>query len=425
MKAKVTRNCEKTADVRSERTCFRPRQPLLENIMSSCISQSGKPTRIRLQALVGKEAKNIIFSQNVIFGQDAISRIGKLIKASGKKQPVIFCGRMVSQTPGFALLLECLRKEKISYKIFDYGEKDATISSIMSFSTELRNGNFDVALAVGGGSIIDTTKLATLLPKDEQEIETFVGVEKISFPILPIIAVPTTAGSGSEATHIAVYRNSLGTKKAVVEKKLLPFASIIDPQLTISLDKYQTAVMGVDALSHATEAFLSTRATSHSDFFAVNAIKLILASLQIAICDGKNLPARSDMALGSFLAGVANANAGVGLIHALAYPVAEEFGISHGESIAIVFEATMEFYARKKVDKYEKISAFFSEVGGFAHFFDVLSNSAGIKRKLSVYGTTVSLESFVEKTLKNERLLANAPAKIGFDDALRIFQNSM
>lgn len=206
-----------------------------------------------------------------------------------------------------------------------------------------RDREFDLVIGLGGGSALDLAKLAGVLATHEGDVADYLnltGTRSLTHKGLPKILIPTTSGTGSEVTNIAVL--SLATTKDVVTHDyLLPDAAIVDPALTVSLPPKVTAATGIDALTHAIEAYVSVNANPVTDGLALQAIRLISGSIRTAVSDGGNKEARSDMSYGSFLAGLAFFNAGVAGVHALAYPLGGQFHISHGESNAVLLPYVM------------------------------------------------------------------------------------
>ncbi|TXK90767.1 iron-containing alcohol dehydrogenase, partial [Parageobacillus sp. SY1] len=210
-----------------------------------------------------------------------------------------------------------------------------TGEKLVSFT---REGKFDLIIGVGGGSAMDLAKLAAVLAVHEGKVGDYLnltGTRNIEKKGLPKILIPTTSGTGSEVTNISVL--SLDTTKDVVTHDyLLADVAIVDPQLTVSVPPRVTAATGIDALTHAVEAYVSVNASPTSDGLALQAIRLIARSLRKAVENGTDKQARIDMSNGSYLAGLAFFNAGVAGVHALAYPLGGQFHIPHGESNAVL-----------------------------------------------------------------------------------------
>lgn len=202
----------------------------------------------------------------------------------------------------------------------------------------------DCVVGVGGGSAMDVAKAVSILLTNGGKAEDYLGLGKIKKPGVPKIMVPTTAGTGAEVTFTAVFINEKTKSKGGMNgDPLYPDAAILDPALTLSMPPSITATTGIDALTHALEGFVSTQAHHISDMYALEAIDLISNNLGIAYANGDNLEARSNMLMGSLLAGKALATAGVGLVHAMAYPLGGMFGIPHGLANAVLLPYVMDY----------------------------------------------------------------------------------
>ncbi|MCM3004347.1 iron-containing alcohol dehydrogenase [Priestia koreensis] len=221
--------------------------------------------------------------------------------------------------------------------------------NLVSFT---RSKQVDLVIGIGGGSALDLAKLTAVLSVHEGKVEDYLnltGKREITQKGVPKILIPTTSGTGSEVTNISVLSLE-STKDVVTHSHLLADVAIVDPELTLSVPARVTAATGVDALTHAIEAYLSTQGNPVTDGLALHAIKLINRSLRTAVEDGNNRQARSDMSYGSYLAGLAFFNAGVGGVHALAYPLGGQFHLAHGESNAVLLPYVMD-YIRSRATK--------------------------------------------------------------------------
>ena len=300
-----------------------------------------------------------------------------------------------------------------------------------------RKGNFDLVIGFGGGSAMDLAKLAAVLAVHEGPVADYLnltGTKKVEKKGLPKILIPTTAGTGSEVTNISVL--SLGTTKDVVaDNYLLADVAIVDPALTVSVPPRVTAATGVDALTHAVEAYISVNASPASDALALHAIRLIAHSLRKAVEDGNNRQARTDMSQGSFLAGLAFFNAGVAGVHALAYPIGGQFHIPHGESNAVLLPYVMS-YIRKSCTK--RMGDILEALGGNKSLLseeeasykcvDELTRivkDVGIPSTLGGFNIPESaLEQLTSDGVKQKRILERSPLPLKEDDIRKIYQSA-
>jgi alcohol dehydrogenase class IV len=215
----------------------------------------------------------------------------------------------------------------------------------------------DGIVALGGGSVIDTAKTISVLATNDGTVEQFMGTNNVPEPGVGLIALPTTSGTGSEATRVVVIADSQSKlKMSGRSKAYLPSVAILDYKLTMSMPKSLTAATGVDALTHAIEAYVSRQANDFSDLLALNAVKLIWRSIRRAWHDGSDEDARENMLIGSFQAGIAFSNASVGLVHSMSEPLGACFHVPHGLSNAMLLPAVSEFSINGAVSRYAQIA---------------------------------------------------------------------
>lgn len=294
----------------------------------------------------------------------------KIISGSGSKELVaaeakFFGARtaLVVTDPGLAktglpdTVAGCLRTDGIETAIFSEVEPDPSIATASKAAEEARNMHADVLVAIGGGSSIDTAKSAGLLVASGGYLKDYAGVNKVAKPTLPVIAIPTTAGTGSEVTIFAVMSDPDNNEKFTISSPLIaPRTSILDAELTLKLPPSITAFTGMDALTHAFEAFGSVIAQPATDALAVHAIRMIVENLPVAVHRGDRLAARENMLQAAFIAGVAFNSAFLGLAHAIASPLGGYFHVSHGLANAVMLPYVLEFNLPAAIDKYAAIA---------------------------------------------------------------------
>jgi alcohol dehydrogenase len=216
----------------------------------------------------------------------------------------------------------------------------------------------DCVIGAGGGSAMDVAKAVAILLTNGGKAADYLGLDKIAKPGVPKIMIPTSAGTGAEVTFTAVFINEkTGSKGGMNGAPLYPEAAILDPALTLTLPPAATAFTGIDALTHALEAFTSTQAHTLSELYSLEAIDLISRNLPAAYANGSNLEARSAMLMGSLLGGKALATAGVGLVHAMAYPMGGMFGIGHGLANAVLLPYVIEYNLIGNREKFATLAA--------------------------------------------------------------------
>lgn len=237
-----------------------------------------------------------------------------------------------------------LEEQGIDVKIFDAVLPDPTVAQVEAGLAVARAQNSDAVLAVGGGSVIDAAKAIAACITNHKSVAELAGYLKVRRKPLPLYAIPTTAGTGSEATVAAVISDDSSHKKILLaDPNLLPIAAALDETLMMDLPPSVTAATGMDALTHAIEAYISTNATEQSDEFAVQAAALIFANLETVYNNGHNADARRNMALGAFFAGAAITHAGVGYVHAFAHHIGAQYGTPHGIANAMLLPRILAF----------------------------------------------------------------------------------
>ncbi len=255
----------------------------------------------------------------IIFGIGSLGRVGEEAKALGAKQALIITDPGILKAGLNEAVEESLSTAGISFSVFKDVEPEPRIEVVSNCVEATKNEKSDLLIALGGGSSIDTAKVTSIMMTNEGKVEDFFGIELIPQRGIPKIAIPTTAGSGSEVTPIAILSDvEEKLKKGIVSPFLFPDVSILDPTVTIGLPPEITASTGMDALVHAIEAYTSINATYLTDILAFEAMGLIYENLRTAYANGGNVDARSKMLMASNLAGIAFANAGVTAIHEFA-----------------------------------------------------------------------------------------------------------
>jgi alcohol dehydrogenase len=296
--------------------------------------------------------------QEVLFGEGQVAAIGQVAARLGSKALICTDARFAASDP-FSKLRQRLEETGLHCHLFDAVEPDLPSETVYRCTEAARHFGPDLVVGVGGGSCIDMAKCASLILAHGGQLEDYYGEFKIPSRVLPIVAVPTTAGTGSEVTPVAVVSDAKRTLKVGISSPyLVPAAAICDPVLTWTCPPMLTAIAGADALTHAIEAFTALRrdpdadlAQKHvfvgknafSDVFALKAIALIGRSLERACVDGAERQARSDMMLGALAAGCAFGTAGTSLAHAVQYPIGALTHTPHGIGVAAVMPYAMSY----------------------------------------------------------------------------------
>ncbi|MEG1235701.1 MAG: iron-containing alcohol dehydrogenase, partial [Acinetobacter sp.] len=298
-----------------------------------------------------------------------------------------------------------------------------------------KNEKVDIVLGFGGGSSLDVAKIIAILahPQQQQTLSDLYGINNAKQPRLPLFLVPTTAGTGSEVTPISIVTTGETTKTGIVSPILFADVAILDATFTQNLPAHITAATGIDAMVHAIEAYTSKiKKNPYADMLAKQALKLLNTNLSIVLADGQNLAARQNMLVGSMLAGQAFANAPVGAVHALAYPLGGHFHISHGHSNALVLIEVLKFNAPHAKQYYAELMCWLDPkstgcIDGLCDLFiDHMQNhldKSGLVLKLKDLNVAENmLEQLASDAMLQTRLLQNNPRELTQQDALQIYQ---
>jgi alcohol dehydrogenase class IV len=324
---------------------------------------------------------NFFFPTQLIFGPGKLSTIGEEVRNLGKRALLVTYADN-KQMDVIHQAVDLLKNAGVSTVLFAEAVANPTHTLINKGSQLARQEQCDVVIGLGGGSAMDTAKgIAVAAPEDVDIWKIYEGTP-INKESLPVVAIPTTAGTGSEATYYTVISNrELHRKEGFARPQFFPRLSIIDPQLTVSLPPRITAETGMDALTHAIEAYTSKLASPISDLFAAEAIRLVGLSLRQATRDGKDIEARSNMLLASTLAGIAITHADTCLAHVIGEAVGAVFNTPHGLSVSLALPAVMEFNCLANQPKYASITRILGGGDGLTEY-QAARKSPALVRKL-------------------------------------------
>ncbi len=367
----------------------------------------------------------------IIFGSGSIRAMAREIKFLGKKVFIV----LDPSIEGPPSLFENLKKEGISFEVFRDLAPEPWVENADKAAESLKRSSCDCVAGIGGGSAMDIAKAAAALATNPGSAADYQGLNLLKNPALAKIMAPTTSGTGSEATFTAVLSKKEPPSKAGINSPFLfPETAVLDPEMTLNLPAFQTATTGMDALTHAIEAYTSLNAGPLSDLAAYEAIKLIAVSLERAVSNGGSIGARTDMMMGSLLGGIALANAGVGAVHALSYPLGGAYRIPHGVANGLLLTYVMEYNAQECPGKYSEIARIFSGGGKgesappareAAPAVRELARKIGVPLKLSEIG--IKKENFpemAEAAMKVTRPLENNPRSISAEEATLIYNRA-
>ncbi|MGH0002413.1 iron-containing alcohol dehydrogenase [Pseudovibrio ascidiaceicola] len=331
-----------------------------------------------------------------------------------------------------------LQTAGIDVTLFDDVVADPPEAIVLHAAELAKAADVDGVIGLGGGSSLDVAKLVALLVGGGEQLADIYGVGMAKGKRLPLILTPTTAGTGSEVTPISIITTGEAEKKGVVSPSLLPDVALLDADLTVELPPHVTAATGIDAMVHAIEAYTSTSTNNNpvSKVLAQEALRLLGANIEKAVNTPQDKEARSNMLLGSMLAGQAFANSPVAAVHALAYPIGGIFHVPHGVSNALVLPHVMRFNLPTCAQAYAELAPLvFPELaeipagnrgGVFADRLAELSKVLGVETTLREVGIgEQDVVKLASEAMKQTRLLVNNPREVDEDSALKIYQQAL
>lgn len=305
--------------------------------------------------------KFIKFKQpKLVTGEGSVNKLPDIIKGQHIDNVLIIVSKTIMKSGLLDGFFKRMEDNNINYQIYDSVKPNPSIDNIEDCLKVYQKNNCRAIAAIGGGSPIDCAKVVAARASNVNlQIKDLRGFLKVRNPIPPLFAVPTTAGSGSEATVAAVVTDSATHEKyAIADFKLVPDYAILDPKLTVGVPKALTASTGMDALTHAIEAYIGKNGTDYTEDKALKAAKMIVNNLEIAYADGINIEARSAMLTASYYAGEAFTRAYVGYVHAIAHSIGGLYGVAHGLANAIILPKVLEYYGEAAYDKLAEIAVY-------------------------------------------------------------------
>ncbi|MFD2922299.1 iron-containing alcohol dehydrogenase [Halobacillus naozhouensis] len=299
--------------------------------------------------------------QTIIYGRHAFEKVGVEVAAKGRKA-LIISDKVMDRLGNVNDCRNYLSNEYVESTVYLGVESEPTDTYVTEALDLFSKGNCDIVISLGGGSCIDTAKAVAVLATNGGYIGDYMGGTKIAEnkPI-PHIAIPTTAGTGSEATDATIITNTTNDVKMMIKQpSFMPVVAIVDPLLSLSSPTHVTSATGIDALSHAIEGYLSKQSHPMTDMIALSAMKLIVENIRMAYKDGENIDAREAMSLGSLQAGMAFSNSSVCLVHGMSRPIGALFHVPHGYSNAMLLPAVLEFSKEASIGRLADLGKIFS-----------------------------------------------------------------
>ncbi|MBS7656743.1 iron-containing alcohol dehydrogenase [Candidatus Bathyarchaeota archaeon] len=371
--------------------------------------------------------------KKILFGVKSSENVGTEAKALGGKKAFLVTDKNLEKTGIPAKIEESLVSQGFEVNLFDAVEPEPVLEIAENVASTARRKKYDIIVGVGGGSVLDMAKVAAMSLTNPGPMRNYVGVDLVKNPSVPSILLPTTAGTGSEVTNVAVLTITEDElKTSIISPHMFCNVAIVDPSLTYNLPPRLTASTGLDALSHALEALISVNANPITDSLAIKAVKLIFANLPKAYESG-DPESREGMCLGSLIAGMSFGNAGVCLGHAAAYTFAVSYKVSHGTSCGLVLPYVFRFCASSIPLKLPKIAESLeieTENLGLEETGLAISDAIlGLMDKLQMPKRLRDLNiprrdvpKLAEKLLTFSRLIKRTPNPLSYNDAVRLFE---
>lgn len=373
---------------------------------------------------------------SLISGPGSITQLADVCARLGIRRPLVVCDRGVMAAGLLDTVDASLAEASLRYTLYSDVVADPPESVIQSCLDTAAEAGIDGVIGFGGGSSLDTAKLVALLARSGEALADIYGVDQCKGPRLPLIQIPTTAGTGSEVTPVAIVTTGKSTKSGVVSALLLPDVALLDGALTTSLPPFVTASTGIDAMVHAIEAYTSAiKKNPYSDMLAEHALRLMSTHLRQAFGDGSDLEARQNMLLGACLAGQAFANAPVAAVHALAYPLGGHYHIPHGLSNSLVLPHVLRFNAEHASHLYARLFDIVcpdaaatpaddrDKTTAFIAYLEQLIQDLDLPSTLDAMDVPQSdLAMLASDAMLQTRLLVNNPRPLSEAEALAIYQ---
>lgn len=372
---------------------------------------------------------------DIRFGVNAALSLPELLLSRfGAKSVLIITDKGLLNAGVVDDVFDALRVAGVEVSTFDGVQADPPEAVILAAANQAKKA--DVVVGIGGGSSMDSAKLAAVLAMEQQGLAEMYGVDLVRSQRKPLVLIPTTAGTGSEVTPISIVTTGESTKAGVVSPVLYPDVALLDPCLTLGLPAHITAETGIDAMVHAIEAFTSKHKKNPlSDNLAVKALALLSCHLPACYVDGQDINHRGGTLLGAMLAGQAFANAPVAAVHALAYPLGGIYHMAHGLTNALMLPHVMRFNLPAAEREYAQLAlvvnphladlAQSEQALGFIEYIQQFCRALGITKRLRDYGITQeALADLASAAMLQTRLLMNNPREVTFEDAMALYQQA-
>jgi alcohol dehydrogenase len=382
----------------------------------------------RVLSPVGRRVAELHLPPIVHFGQGALAMLGVEAHGFGDRA-LLVTDRGMTATGIVDRVAQVLRAAGVEPVIFDGVEPNPTIAQVEAGLEAGAGREIRLIVSVGGGSAHDCAKVIALVATNGGEVRDFEGLDRSAHRGLPLICVNTTAGSGADVSRYAVITDpDRSLKMIIIDRHLMPRVAVNDPLLTVGMPAPVTMASGLDALTHAIEAYVSTLASEVSSLLAMRAIGLIAANLERAVRDGRDVDAREGMLMGSLLAGMAIDSASVGAVHAMAHTLGAVYDLPHGVCNGILLPLVVEFNLPSAGDRYDRVAAVFG--GGAAGrrlpaLIRSLGDRIGLPRGLAALGVDRARIPDLAARAMTDMCMDTNPRPMSEADVSRLFERAL
>jgi alcohol dehydrogenase class IV len=390
----------------------------------------------------------------LIFGNHAVNKVGKVVKRLQGEKVLVVTDPSIRDAGLLEFVEEPLKEMSISFEVYDQGEPEPSIEKVLECTEFAKRGNYDLIVCLGGGSVIDLGKATAVLMTYGKHPNDYFGEGKVPGPVAPIVAIPTTAGTGSEVSPSSILTDvKANLKKGISDNKLRPRVAIVDPVLTLSCPPGVTAATGIDVLAHAIESYIATdykylplapgeedTVLYHgsyplTDCLALKATELVGQHLRTVVDQGKNLEARVHMAMANVMAGMAFSNSGVTAVHAMAYPLGAVSHAPHGVVNGLLLPHVMEYnvpvrareladVARALGEKVEGLSAREAAFKAISAVNEIIRDVGLPTRMRDIGVKEKDIRPMAEATMLVTRLLRSNPRRVSAEALEEIYKRA-
>lgn len=383
------------------------------------------------------QVNKFVSPKKIYHGGGSVNRLLDILEELSVKSVFLLTDPILKELGNINPVIDILEKQNVTIHLITNVVPEPPLEVGNQVVQEIRSNKPDLVIGIGGGSALDLAKTAAVLSENRGSIEDYLnlsGNKKLIEEGIPKVLIPTTAGTGAEVTDMSVF-SIADTKDVITHEYLLADYAIVDPELTYTLPPKVTAASGIDALTHALEAYTSVHATPLTEILSLDAMKKITDNIRVAVWNGKDKQAREQMALGSLFAGLSFYNAGVAGVHGLSYPLGGLFKISHGESNAVLMPYVYDYIWPSCIEKMGKIAEVFGLPSDGKNEREIaqevvqnllyLIEDVGLPTTIKDYQISESdIPHLTENAIKQTRLLNRSPKKLDEDAVKQIYTNA-